>query len=89
MEYLVAELIGDLLTGLFLGRSFDRRTSARHHVLHAARLARRQRLTSDQHAYAVRWLSAGVRHLELFRLGRHRRLITAALVRVQPAGGSA
>jgi hypothetical protein len=84
LEYFFGELVGDLLAGLFFTRSLDRRTTARHHVLHAVRLSRRRRrLTGEQHAYAQHWLAAGSRHIDLFRLGRHRRRVLAALKRIQ------
>lgn len=88
MEYLFGELIGDLLGGLFLSRSLDRRTTARHNVLHALRLSRRRRLTADQHTYAQRWLDIGARHINLFRLRRHQGRIRVALSRIQASTAS-
>lgn len=84
MEYFFGELIGDLFAGLFLSRAYDRRTTARHHVLHALRLSRRRRLSDAQHTYVRSWLARGGRHIELFRLNRHEGRIQAALSRIQP-----
>ncbi len=88
MEYLFGELIGDLLAGLFLGRSFDRRTTVRDKVLHALRLSRRRNLTVSQDAFAVHWLTIGARHVSLLRLVRHQRRIVASLSRLRPGNGS-
>lgn len=84
MEYVLGEFIGDLIAGALLS-IFSRRTTARHRVLHAVRLSRRRNLTTDQRAFAVRWLSAGTRHAGLMRLERHRPRIIAGLNRVQSA----
>ncbi|HEX9229913.1 MAG TPA: hypothetical protein VF885_25220 [Arthrobacter sp.] len=88
MEYFFGELLGNLLGGLFLSRSLDRRTTARHNVLHALRLSRHRRLTADQHTYARRWLIIGARHINLFRLRRHQGRIEAALSRIQTSAAS-
>jgi hypothetical protein len=83
MEYLLGELVGDLLAGLFFSRK-SRRTTARHKVLHALRLSRRRHLTQESQDYAQRWLAIGSRHIDLFRLHRHQGRIQAALKRIQP-----
>jgi hypothetical protein len=83
VEYLFGELIGNLLAGLFMGRPFVRRTTARDKVLHAVRLSRRRNLTGEQHAFAARWLTIGSRHIDWFRLGRHQRRISAGLGRLR------
>jgi hypothetical protein len=82
VEYLLGELVGDLLAGLFFSRK-SRRTTARHHVLHALRLSRR-RVSQESQDYAQRWLAIGSRHIDLFRLHRHQGRIQAALKRIQP-----
>ncbi|HEX9227649.1 MAG TPA: hypothetical protein VF885_13510 [Arthrobacter sp.] len=80
------ELIGHSLASL-VGPGYDyghaTRSTVRDKVIHAARLARRSRLTRGRYDFALRWLKTGSQHVTLFKLGRYEARIADGLARLE------